>query len=637
MANRVNKKAVALEEEHNKLIGYVEEYLDATQDARDLSQKCRNYYDGYQWTADEQEKLRARKQPCITNNRIKPKVQFLRGMEIQTRTDPKAYPRNPEDDQSAEVSTDALRYIADNNRSDQKFSRGFQYYLVEGTEAHEIIVDFNGEGFDIVHNVVPWDRTWWDPHSREEDFSDARWKGTLQWMDKAEVLEKFPNAPETVLVVDSDGTGSGNAYEDTHEDRPAFWVDNKRQRIRVFFAYYLKNAVWNYAIFTKSGFLQEPKPSPYLDEHGKPEPQFEFQSAFVDIDGERYGEVASYLDLQDEVNKRRSKALHLISVRQTFGTKGATGGDTQSIKNELAKPDGHAEFITGEFGKDFGVLPTGDMAAGQFSLLQESKQEIDAAGPNAALAGTEQRLLSGRAVQSLQQGGSVEIGPLFDGHRYLKNRVYRMFFNRIKQFWNEPKWIRVTDNEENLKFTGINRPIKLGDDIRERFEEEGIQALTPEEIVMVETNDPRLNEVIRVDNPTNELDVDIVLDEMLDTVTIQQEQFEELVKLYTANPGGVPWEMVIKASQLRNKDEILKLTQGGTEEEKAAMAQAQAQAEAEQREIIKASAIAGIEKDKASAAKDIANTNKLNMEAEQIAVETAIDVQEATAPRIQTF
>ena len=177
MADSVGKTK---DEELNKLIGYVDEYIDATHDSRTLSEKCRDYYDGYQWTADEQEALRARKQPCITNNRIKPKVQFLRGMEQQTRTDPKAYPRNPEDEESGEVSTDMLRYISDNNRSEQKISKGFRSYLVEGTQGHEIIVEDTGGKFEVVHNVLSWDRLWYDPHSREEDFSDARYLGTLQ-------------------------------------------------------------------------------------------------------------------------------------------------------------------------------------------------------------------------------------------------------------------------------------------------------------------------------------------------------------------------------------------------------------------------------------------------------------------------
>lgn len=622
--------ANGIEEELNKLIGFVDEYIDATHDSRELSERCRDYYDGYQWTADEQETLRARKQPCITNNRIKPKVNFLRGMEMQTRTDPKAFPRNPDDEESAEVSTDMLRYISDNNMTDQKFSKGFKSFLVEGTQGHEIIVEDRNGKFEVIHNVLEWDRLWYDPHSREEDFSDARFLGTLQWMDVTEGKEEFPDAPKEVWAI----ADSGGTDDDTHEDRPAFYTDKKRKRIRVFFAYYIKRGTWHFAIFTKNGFIREPAESPYKDDNGVPEPQFVFQSAFVDIDGGRYGEVASYLDLQDEVNKRRSKLLHLMSVRQTFATKGATGGKVQDIKAELAKPDGHAEFVAGTFGQDFGILPTADMASGQSVLLTEAKQEIDAQGANAALAGTDPRSLSGRAVQSLQQGGSVEIGPLFDGNKYCKNRVNRMMFNRAKQFWTEERWIRVTDNEEKLKFTGINKQITLEDQIVEEF-----GAVPPQF-----QGDPRLKMVVGVQNPVNELDVDIIIAEAPNTVTIQQEQFEILARLYEANRQAVPFELLIKASQLRNKDELLKLIQGGDEEQQKAIAQEQARKQQEQDEILKAAAIADIEEKKSSAAenmsnaqKNLASAEKLKVEAEQIAIDAAIEVQSATEPQIQVL
>ena len=621
------------DEDLGLVLGFVDQYLDATHDARVRSERARDYKDGYQWTQEERRILASRNQPCITNNRIKPKVQFLKGMEQQTRTDPKAYPRFPDDEDVAEVSTDALRFIEDNNHSKQEFSRGFEYYLVEGTEGHEVIGKEKNGIIEVIHNVLQWDRLWWDPHSRREDFSDARYLGTKQWMDLAEGKEDFPDAPEEVWTIDDAGS-SAFGTDNTHQDRPNFFVDKKRQRVCVFFCYFLRKAVWHYCIFTKAGFIQKPIPSPYLDDEGNPEPQFEFQSAFVDIEGNRIGEVDSYLDLQDEVNKRRSKLLHIISVRQTYGTKGAFGEKKPSeIKAELAKPDGHLELNDGVFGKDFGVIPTTDMATGQSILLTEAKQEIDSQGTNAALSGTESRNLSGKALRSLQQGGTVELGPLFDGQRFLKNRVHRMMWNRAKQFWTEERWVRVTDNENKLKFTRINGQIRLGDQIREKFESEGIEALSQEEILMVETNDPRMNTVVDVENPIKDMDVDIVLDEAPDTVTLQQEQFEVLARLYEVNPNAVPFELLIKASELRNKDELIKLLEGGTDEQKAALEEVRRQEEEEVKQLGKAKAVAEIKVDESAAQKNVASANKMNKEAKQTSVETLIDVKEATEPQ----
>jgi hypothetical protein len=58
----------------------------------------------------------------------------LLGTERQTRTDPKAFPRNyPNDEGSAAAATDALRFIKDINKLDMKKSGVFENMLIEGT------------------------------------------------------------------------------------------------------------------------------------------------------------------------------------------------------------------------------------------------------------------------------------------------------------------------------------------------------------------------------------------------------------------------------------------------------------------------------------------------------------------------
>ena len=78
-----------------------EEFLNVTDDARKLSERDRDYKDGYQWSDEERSKLAKRKQAAITNNRVKPKVERLKGLLIQRATDPKAYPRNRKDEKAA--------------------------------------------------------------------------------------------------------------------------------------------------------------------------------------------------------------------------------------------------------------------------------------------------------------------------------------------------------------------------------------------------------------------------------------------------------------------------------------------------------------------------------------------------------
>lgn len=614
-----------------------EDYLESTEDARALAHKCRDYKDGYQWSAEEIAALKRRKQPVYTDNRIKPKVQFLMGMENQSRTDPKGLPRNPDDTTGGEVTTDALRFVHDRNEADQKFTDGFEAMIVESVEAHDVSVKRIGDRFEIVHEQVPFDRCFWDPHSRKKDFSDANYLGILEWMDFDDVLA-MPGATEEVITIDD------SDRHNTFDDKPQHFIDKKRKRVRVFFINKKIKGVWNWAIFTKGGFIQKPVPSPYLDENGEPESQFHFQSAFVDRDNNRYPEVASYLSLQDGINHRNSRALHLLNVRQTWGNQGAVP-DPQKIKTELNKADGHVEIKQGEFGKDFGVLPTGDMAAGQLNLLDRALAAIDSQGANATMSGNDQRELSGIAFDKLQKGGLVEVGTLFDNHRHCKLRVWQAYFKRVKQYWTEERWVRVTDDQNAPKFAGLNRNITMGDRL-----EEQLGAIPPEF-----EGDPRLDIVVGVENPANELDVDVVLEEAPDIGTMMHENFEVLVRLYEANPQAVPFDLVVEASSFRNKRALIERMQGGTPEQQEAIS-AENQRKSEENEmLIRAGAVAIIEKDNATAnnlnaaaAQKVAETDKTTAEVEgveastektdaetdKIEMETAVALQEATQPQI---
>ena len=78
-----------------------------------------------------------------------------------------------------------------------------------------------------------------------------------------------------------------------------------------------------------------------------------------DVDNQRYGMVRGLISLQDEINKRRSKALHLLSVHQVIAEKGAVQ-DVDKARRELARPDGFIEVASQ--GMRFEVLPTGELA-----------------------------------------------------------------------------------------------------------------------------------------------------------------------------------------------------------------------------------------------------------------------------------
>jgi hypothetical protein len=299
--------------------------------------------------------------------------------------------------------------------------------------------------------------------------------------------------------------------------------------------------------------------SPYKDEDGNSMPGIRLQSCFVDQDGNRYGVARDWISVQDEINKRRSKALHLNSVRQTKGDKGAVD-DVRKMKQELAKPDGHIEVTPG---MDFGVLPTGDMAQAQFALLSEAKQEIDSLGVNAQMAGSDSRNMSGRALMKREESGMAELGPVFDMLTMFDQAVYGHVWNLVKQFWTAEKWIRITDDEDVPRFVGLNQPITLGQQLLEEVQKSG-RPITPE-MEQQAKMDPRMQQIVETRNNVAEMDVDIVIDSGPASATIQAEQFAELADLAKVR-GDIPTIALVEASSLRNKDKLLKQMGKGDED-----------------------------------------------------------------------
>ena len=540
----------------------VENATDLTADAREASERDRDYYDGYQYTAEEIAELTRRKQPIITTNRIKRKIDGMIGIEQRGRTDPRALPRTPAHVQVADIATQALMFVDDVTRFDAKRSLVFENQLVEGYGGVEIVAEMKRGKMEIVINRLRWEEIFFDPASREKDFSDASYMGVMKWMSLDKAIATYGPENEEILQSSITTTQDGETFDDRPNKSTVFrWGDKKQRRVRVAQMYYLSEGQWYLAIFTGGGEIFNDL-SPYIDEDGKPYNPMELLSCYVDRENRRYGVVRDWISPQDEVNKRRSKALHLLNSRQTAGVKGAVKS-IEAMKKELAKPDGHVEIDidAADGAREAGIpawqmLPTTDMAQGNLQLLQEAKNEIDLLGPNPQLLGENSQSQSGRAIMAQQQAGLSELAPVYDQLRDWTLRVYRQMWMRIRQYWTEERYIRVTDDMQAPQFIMLNQTVGFDP-----------YTMSPQ-----------------MQNAVAEMDVDIIINDAPDVVTLQQEEFEQLATL--AQQGiPIPPEMLIESSSARNKQKLLEMMQQQREQAmQAQMAQAQ---RADQREDAK--------------------------------------------------
>lgn len=499
------------------------------------------YYHGKQWTDSELKQLKRRGQPPTVKNRIRRKIDFLVGVEQRLRRDPKAFPRNPEGEAAAPIATAVLRSVQDISKWQSVASECARDALIRGIGVQWGGISPNRKGkVDIKKHRVPGDRFFYDPRSEEWDFSDAQYLGEAQWIDIEQAKELLPWSAELIDQLGQYAAGSSSRSSLPQlfdkEKNWTQWVDVLKRRVYLVSIWYRYCGEWCYDFLVgeislcpsdekkddKTGETVPPMDcrSPYIDENDSTVHPYKAWSPYVGEDGTRYGMIRDMKPIQDEINKRSSKALHLITSRQIKAEKGAVA-DVDKARSELAKPDGYIEINPG---KIFEPLEQTSQVEGNLELMQEAKAEIENLGPNPGLLGRGVEKQSGRAILAQQNSGMTELSPVFERMREWKLRCYHHDWNLIRKYYTDDRYIRITGDPDAVKHLRINVPVTNG-----------------------------MGQIVGMENNVAEMDVDIILDEGPDTITMR----EELIEMLSDRPD-IPVEILIELSSAPDKDVVLK-------------------------------------------------------------------------------
>lgn len=583
--------------------GWIEDWMLATIDARAAMARDERYYYGKQWTNEEIRELNKRKQPVIVDNLIRRKVNSVRGEEIDKRVDPEARPRTPQHEDDAHAITDALRFVEEDQNIDETGGDAMLDLLNTGLCGAIVQAD-EDDGYRCIVSHIPWQQLAVDPRSRRRDCADAKWIANIQWLDLDDAQEIYEDAAETLAkAVDNDIA----ANDDTTEDRPKRWFDKKRKRVKVCEMYYRQGKDWYRCDFTQGNDLREPAESPYLDPRtGRPWCPVIVRRVYVDEENNPQGAVRDMISPQDEVNKRKSKFLHIINTKQIIYEDGAVP-DIQDFQKQLATPDGAARANPGALNPTSGApqlqINTGaDMGMGQVQLLQEAKQAIDSIGPAAANLPDIPQSASGRALQARQKSATRELGPVFEVFSSLRLAIYEHVWGCIKQLWTDELWLRVTDDDATpgYRWVGLNRRMTRAERLQELLSEgvqlpvalqtaagDQVQAIMQrvqqehqfmtqqafalgqpppggdQHLLEMILRDPAMQEPI-IKNQVATAMMDIIINEAPDSAVLEDEEFSKLSDLFApvvqGNPQLAPMlvKMLVKLSAFRDKRELLR-------------------------------------------------------------------------------
>lgn len=489
---------------HRRLLSYYRQELDRQSENRFQMAIDEDYYDNIQWSEEEAAQLKERGQAPIVYNVVAQTINWVIGSEKRGRTDFKILPREKEDTRPAEIKTKLLKYLSDVNRLPFSRSRAFEDAIKVGLGWLEDGAQDEDDGEPIYSRYESWRNILHDSASTELDFSDGRYIFRSKWVDVDVAKALFPGREAQIddAVVDASLYGSfdmvdGDVPMDYMEfDRSNYavartLVTHKRRRVRLIECEYrvpekvkrLRGGIFKGEIYdpedprhahavqsgssdvaskvmmrvrlahmTVKDLLWE-GPSPYLHNRFRFTPIWCYRRG---RDNLPYGMIRPIRDIQDDINKRASKALHILSSNKVIMDEGALpeGMTMDEFAEEIARPDA---IIVKRPGKELIINSERDLAAPHLELMSRGINMIQqVGGVTDELLGRTTNAVSGIAVQKRQEQGSMATNKPFDNLRLAVQMQGELQLSLLEQFCDQQKTFRITNERGTPEYIQIN-------------------------------------------------------------------------------------------------------------------------------------------------------------------------------------
>jgi hypothetical protein len=179
-------------------------------------------------------------------------------------------------------------------------------------------------------------------------------------------------------------------------------------------------------------------------------------------DGTPYGIVRNLRDPQKDLNKRRSKALYLLSANRVVAGDDAIKDTDQSwndIVQEANRPDGLIKVYPLSV-RGIEIQNETKLATEHVALMTQDEKYIQSAsGVTDELMGRDTNAVSGKAIRARQEQGGVVTTAFFDNNRLAFKISGEIILSMIEQLYTQEKKIRITggENGKTPEFLEINK------------------------------------------------------------------------------------------------------------------------------------------------------------------------------------
>lgn len=500
---------------HLRLMDLYVREMDRQHDNRIEQAVEEDFYDNIQWREEDAQQLRERGQMPLVYNVTSASIDWVLGTERRARTDFKVLPRRKEDGKPAERKTQLLKYLSDVNRAPFHVSRAFADAVKVGIGWIEDGIADDDDSEPIYTRYENWRNVLWDSAATELDLSDGRYIFRSRWVDVDIACAFFPKRKGVIETAAADANNFigldqyGDEAMDQHEQAmeqaggavPSDRITGyQRRRVRLIECWYrrpeqvdrlrggpfhgevydgfsrghretvaeheaetsAKTAMrMHVAIFTTAGMIWMGQ-SPYRHNRFPLTPVWGYRRG---RDGMPYGMVRRVKDIQEDVNKRASKALFILSTNKVVMDEGAVD-DIDELAEEVARPDG---IIVKKPGKALEIRTDRELSQYQLDLMSRSIGMIQqSSGVTDELLGRRTNATSGIAIERRQDQGSMTTTSLFDNLRFAQQVRGEKQVSLIEQFMDERKAFRITNMRGQPEYVEVNDGLPENDIVRSK-------------------------------------------------------------------------------------------------------------------------------------------------------------------------
>jgi hypothetical protein len=474
-----------------------------------------DFYDGIQLDPSDLSILIDRGQPPLVFNVIKNTLNWILGTERKTRIDSSVKPRKKKGAQSARTKTKIMKYVQDVSKGEYEWSNAFTECVKAGLGWLETGTRKTNDE-PIFMRQERWRNMWFDHLGHTNDGSDWRYVFREKWVDLDLAQGLFPERGNELRVL-SEAVNSLYPYLpddiaamdiasefDVESDMDALYggpYEGSRPRLKVIEAWYrtparvklmhmrdsdtpygaLDGAIYRekepdhqylvkggyfttedvfmmtvrQAIWAGATLLQEML-TPYNHNRFPFTPLFCYRRS---RDNMPYGCIRDLRDPQTDLNRRRSKALVLLTANRIIYEAGSFTNPVKAY-DEFNSADTFLEVKEGVLSgrnKKIQVLEGAQLAASHVEMARDNENFIKSiSGIQYENTGTTEKDLSGVAIKALQSQGMQSAGVFFDNYYFARQNEGEMRLSLIEQFKDKEDEYRITGEQQKDEFIKVN-------------------------------------------------------------------------------------------------------------------------------------------------------------------------------------